>query len=428
MTWELGGGWGHLAPLALLAKGLRARGHKIVAVLKDLSQAHKVFPAGPVALLQAPIRSAPPANSIRRPYNFAHILHNIGFADVVELETMIRAWRYLFELQRPNLVLFDHSPTALLAACGLPFRRAVIGTGFCCPPDISPLPELRPLTRSDPPELRNIESKVLANINAVLSRLGQPALQRLTQLYSEVDHTYLTTLQELDHYPQRGQSHYYGAPATLNGKPPDWPTADGKRIFAYLKSFRHLPELLALLRRLAQPTLIYIEKLDRRLVEKFACPTLRFASEPVDLTLAARQCELAILHGTHASALTMLLAGKPTLQIPIYLEQAGCARAVKRLGAGLAARHNRPAHMEEQLRSLLSSSQFNQAAVSFARRYAEFDSRRELEAMIDQLDKLSGLRVRRGGGLVVASSFGEPATDCSEIRQSPDMGASGHSA
>jgi UDP:flavonoid glycosyltransferase YjiC (YdhE family) len=394
LTWELGGGLGHLAPLSLLAKALHARGHKVVAALRDLSQAHKVFASGSATLIQAPTRSAPVANAIRRPANFAHILHNIGFASADELETMTRAWRYLFELCRPALILFDHSPTALLAARGLPVRRAAIGTGFCCPPDCSPLPALRDSAKSDPPGLLNVEAQILEKINKVLSRLNQVPLQRITQLYSEADQTLLTTLKELDHYPQREAARYWGMPAILSGQPPDWPAGNGKRVFAYLKPFKHLPDLLDILRRSGLPTLIYIEKLDRLLVEKFSCPTLRFAPQPVDITAAARQCDLAILHGTHSTTLSMLLAGKPILQIPIYLEQAGCAGAVKRLGAGLAGRHNRPEHMEKQLGAMLSSNRFTDAAASFARRYARFDATNEWQSMIEQVDAMA-----RGGRL-----------------------------
>ena len=49
----------------------------------------------------------------------------------------------------------------------------------------------------------------------------------------------------------------------------------------------------------------------------------------------AHECDLAILNGTHATTVAMLLSGKPALHIPIFLEQAINARAAERLGAAL---------------------------------------------------------------------------------------------
>ena len=43
LTWELGAGLGHLVNLLPLARGLAERGHRVTAMLRDLSQAEKVF-------------------------------------------------------------------------------------------------------------------------------------------------------------------------------------------------------------------------------------------------------------------------------------------------------------------------------------------------------------------------------------------------
>ena len=390
MTWELGGGLGHLARLALIADALHGRGHTVVAVLQDLCRAHTFFASGSATLLQAPIRRRPPANAFRRTVTFAHILHNMGFADADELTTMVQAWRRIFRCERPDLILFDHSPTAMLAARGLVGRRAAIGTGFCCPPDVTPLPILRPAERIDPARLVADERRVLAVANDALARIGEPALERLTELYADVDDTFLTTFRELDHYPSRPPARYWGPAGRGGGMIPQWPDADGKRVFVYLKPFENLPDLLDILLRLRLPTVVHVEQAPAAVVQRFTGPAMRFEAQPVDMGIAARECDVAVLNGTHASTITMLLAGKPALHLPTYLEQGLCAAAVKRLGAGLSAPHNQPHRIEGEFRALVASDEFTAAAAAFARRYASFDTRAHWCQLVDRLESLAG--------------------------------------
>ena len=112
--------------------------------MRDLSKAEKVFRSSGVSYLQAPIQTHASLNCIDPQRTFAHILHNHGFGDLCELRALAAAWRNLFEIVSPDLIVFDHSPTALLAARGLPAKKALIGTGFFCPLDEYPLADLRP--------------------------------------------------------------------------------------------------------------------------------------------------------------------------------------------------------------------------------------------------------------------------------------------
>jgi len=190
LAWELGGGLGHFMNLRPLAEGLLRRGHRVVAVLRDLSAARQFLVDPNVDILQAPFKHAR-IRDIEPTCTFAQILHNCGFGDADELLTLAEAWRKLYDYLQPDLIIFDHSPTALLASAGYPARRALIGTGFFSPPDTGApgLPNLRTWLTPNQVELDAHEAQVLANINAALARWSMPPLACVAELYdSRVAH------------------------------------------------------------------------------------------------------------------------------------------------------------------------------------------------------------------------------------------------
>jgi UDP:flavonoid glycosyltransferase YjiC (YdhE family) len=385
LTWELGGGLGHLTQFLPLAHGLAQRGHRVFAALRHLPRAHAVLGRDLVRYLQAPTCIEPVRNEITPAMTFPHILHNIGFADEQGLITLVEAWRNLYEFVRPDLIIFDHSPTALLAARGFPARRALIGSGFCCPPDLYPLPNLRPALQADPDRLRADEDRVLQAANLALAHFGQPPLERIAQLYAEVDENFLSTFPELDHYPHRQNARYWGPWLHTGGKSPQWPSGTGKRIYAYLKPCPVLPDLLKLLRDLGHPTLVFAHSIPLGIQQRFASATLRFEKEPLDLNHVARECDLAILNGTHFTTISFLLAGKPTLHLPIYLEQTIFARTIARLGTGLSTSSKDAQHLVPALQAILSSDQYAQSAQGFSVAHADFDSAHVAGAMLNRV-------------------------------------------
>src|SRR5262245_34668387 len=114
VAWELGGGLGHLTPLVPIVERLRDHGHRLFAAVRDLSGIDTVFAGLDVTYLQAPVKVSKSPDRIEPPRTFAHILHNSGFARPAELRAMAEAWRSLYRLVEPDLIVFDHAPTALL--------------------------------------------------------------------------------------------------------------------------------------------------------------------------------------------------------------------------------------------------------------------------------------------------------------------------
>jgi hypothetical protein len=231
-AWQLGGGMGHLLQMLPLAQGLAERGHTVFAAFKEVGRAVSLYQKAGVRFLNAPSRSDS-RKYFPRSLTLAHLLGNTGFGNKAELFGMASVWRNIFMLTRPHLVVFDHTPAGLLAARGLPCRRALIGTGFFTPPNVSPLPVLRSgryvqthADAIDPCQLARDEDSVLANANWMLSLWKQPPLEQLGQLYAQVDECFMTTFAELDHCPDRGIAPRYWGPVNgAGGLPPQWSEA-----------------------------------------------------------------------------------------------------------------------------------------------------------------------------------------------------------
>lgn len=387
-AWELGNHLGHITRLEPIASALAGRGHTVYAALRVLSRAKQVFRDSRIKLLQAPFRHPSPTGQILPTLTFAHILHNSCFGDGIAFEGRAAAWRSMMEFVQPDLVICDHSPTALLVSRLFGCQRVYLGSGFACPPNTCPLPKFRPQHDTPIETLVQDEHRVLAVVNQWLSKDGVQPLGRLVDLYTEANDGLLATFPELDHYGQRPGAHYQGIWSSRMGEPPQWPQANGKRVFVYLNQFPHLESILGSLRQWKLPALAYVSNLDRSLRERMNGSTIHFADSPVDLREAAGQCDFAIVHASHGTAARMLLAGKPLLLLPSHLEQRLLAERVIELGAGLIAEMGDAEHIRSQLQNLLLSGEYAKAAETFAAKYADFDSDKQLQNVVRRLEEM----------------------------------------
>lgn len=374
LTWELGAGFGHLARLRPLAESLARAGHHITLALRDLKHATTFFDPSSVTLLQAPYKGTPPERPIAAARTYADILHNVGYDRPAELHALTLAWRTLYDFVQPDMVIHDHSPTALLASRDQTWLKVVAGTGFCVPPDMFPLADLRSWMYPDTEALLNRETRILANINDVLALHGATPLDRITQLFAETDEQALLTFPELDHYGARDGARYWGIWESSWGAPPEWPAAEGPKVFAYLKPFRHLPRLLQELAARKWPTLLYAPEVPAQWRAAVEANSLRFVDKPLDVRHSLRECDFAILNGTHGVSAQALLAGVPALHFPLVLEQLLLAKRIEALGAGIADDATDEEAISAHLDHLAHNTKYRQRAAVFRARYQFLDA------------------------------------------------------
>jgi len=388
-TWELGEGTGHIMPYVELISRLTAQGHQVHFALRSLHKAYDLFHDSGVIWHQAPLVLPRHVKVIMPIDSYAKILYHAGHDKPGRLSGLFTAWQNLFSLIEPDLIVFDYSPTAMLAARTSRIKTIAIGTGFHLPPRIRPMsfvdPELGIHQNDD--EILSFENRVLETINAALTLTNMEPIARFTDLL-EADEIILRTLPELDHYTGRTNASYAGIMKSPPGELPLWPPTPGPKVFAYLKSFETLPALLETLNRKCYPTLIYGDKIPEEIMQRFSSETLNFVQRPLDMEAIGQTADIAICNAGHGSTTELLLSGVPLLLLPLNGEQNLVANNVERLGAGLSAPHLHPLGMEHKLDMLLKEPGYRESAQKFSQSYRGTNVSNLTDNVLDTINAL----------------------------------------
>ena len=389
MAWELGVGLGHIAPLKPLAEELLRRGHRVTLALRHMARAPVVFGDLPVACLPAPYDVRPSDGAAAAPVAYVHLLENIGFNDPAALALRVAQWRTIFDAVKPDLLLCEHSPTALLAARGHAFRRVLLGTGFNCPPCGETLPLLRPWRGAALDQVRADEARVTSTLNRLLASNRAPPLKTLPDLYRQVDETFIISFAELDHFDRVRPCEYHGVWSLATGESFAWPAGDGPRVFAYLKPAAAVRTCLRQLATWKFPTLVYSDGLDGSLLHEFSSATLQFTRHPLDMRQVGVECDLGICNANHSTVAALLRAGRPLFVLPITLEQTLLAISVKRQGLAAASSAIDASGAEAWLRIAFENQVIREAASRFAAKYARFDDMAATVGIVDRVERLA---------------------------------------
>lgn len=379
-AWEMGKNYGHVTQIVDVAKELAERGADITIALQQPETFHKFSGAFKSRLMQAPFCPPGPAASGDKrtaPLCYPDDLLPCGYGDPAKIAAMVSCWRSLYELARPDILIAQAAPTALLAARGTGIKTAVIGKGYDVPPLASPMPPLRYWDDTDAAILAAHEARVLTNINAAMQRLSLPALKTFSDML-HADETFLCTFRELDHYPLRDATEYYGPfIKSDSGAELSWNTEAKKRIFAYIRpgTGAFTAAVNAMLRLPPDHDIVIAAPgISATTLRKASKENLRIVNGPVRLDRLTKECDLAIHHASAGTGCALAKAGVPALMLPNHIEQMMFARAIGRagLGRGLAGEIG----VKDILRTigqLLTDPQYRQNAQSFAAKYESFD-------------------------------------------------------
>lgn len=390
LAWELGGGLGHVTRLAPIAQHLIDHGHQVVAAMRDPSLCCPYFQDTGVEIVAAPCEQViKPV--VLTPLTHADTLANCGFGEPSRLESLVTDWLSLIKNYGIELVVGDHSPTALLAAAIADIPAIAIGTGFEVPPNVTPFPNLRRGIDVDPQQIERDEFCVLDRVNHVAKRLRGGPIASLAKLYHRTP-PLLLTYRELDPYGPRCGAQYLGALTPDRGESPNWPVGDGPRVFAYLINHSFSATILQALAELTCPVIAVLDADLAKARIEVRNQHVRIERQLLNAKLVAGEADLSICFGQHGSIVAALKAGTPLVMAPWYFEQRLHSERVASLGAGVACSPQRPADFATKLYDAIASVRsidgvLTKSAAAFAANYPEDDLQllERIEANINRI-------------------------------------------
>jgi UDP:flavonoid glycosyltransferase YjiC (YdhE family) len=337
LAWELGAGLGHVVPLRWVAQRLIKAEVSVTAAVKSLSAARLLAEIG-VRVLQAPIWPVTfYSDAQRRAVSSATLIDSLagfGLADPVVLSSLVAAWRELFALVKPDLVIADFAPAAALAARHyLPL--AAVGQGYSNPP--AELERFPLLHQYAPPIWK--EATVLATVNEVLASFAVPPLGRIGEIF-RADVVAITNFPLLDPYRA-----YRSSPARgpFFETPPIARRPDAAGIYAYLSSGELRKDVVAALLPLGPRVRLFAPGLIRPQLADFREAGASIAPALPNLFEELAGARLAVHVGSATTAAGALAAGVPQIILSLDVEKDLTGVALEQAGVGKLLRVYDPA-------------------------------------------------------------------------------------
>lgn len=330
--WELGDDLGHLGQFHPIINELFRRGHEVYFVVKDLSKVGVFNWDKRIIFLQAPIW----LSRLRKPIknkSYAEILIYKGYHSSSVLHSLVAGWINLFNLVRPDILLFDHSPTALLASSGLGLPRMILSNPFVTPPAGTPPQNIRPWENVDTKSMEENERYIVKIINKVAVESNFPIIKYVSDLF-DVEKTVLAGFNELDFYREfRSNAIYKGSVLAVAGlAEPIWPSLSSVKIFAYLKYGNEQTEkVLSILASLEASVVCYYADAKPEHYEKYISANMNISATPFDLTTVYKEANVIVSHGGIGMVHSALQAGCPMILLPLQLEQQNTAYILEKM-------------------------------------------------------------------------------------------------
>ena len=337
LGWEWGGGLGHVESLVAVAMELEKSGHQCFIVAKDPAKVARLLPdRWHSRVMQAPAWPNRVSLPGFRATSFADILARRGYDDADLIAQVVAQWDQLLSDVNPQLVIANFAPTLNLAAHGR-IDQVITGTGFTVPAtDDGSFPPLDFIRTQPVVQSPTDQAVLLDKINQVQQRRSLPPIEQLTDFITSA-RPFVATLRELDPYQDQRITPADGPmqPWTPSRQIPE---PDGL-FYAYLDSaLSASAELVSHLALAGKQGTVHLKNASDEVTQQLTASGLNMIAKPLDLQENLASYSLVIHHGGNGTAMAGLLAGRPQLLIPRFLEQDLTTRCLEPLGVAMAIR------------------------------------------------------------------------------------------
>ena len=125
--WELGTNMGHISRVILISNELIRRGHIVNIIIKEIDKLKYLSIDENIGIYRTPRIQRKKKD---KQYCFSDILFNIGFYCPNILRSRLLKWINIISKLKPDIICFDHAPTALLACRNMDIIKIIINNGY----------------------------------------------------------------------------------------------------------------------------------------------------------------------------------------------------------------------------------------------------------------------------------------------------------
>lgn len=385
IAWELGAALGHVMGFRTLVIGLLANDIKVSIVGRNLASVQEVLSDINITYYQSPISLLEKRERLKVTYSYSDIIYDLGYQSDQSLLGLVKGWGNLFDLIKPDLVICDHSPTALLVCKCLDIKSSTYGNGFFVPPDTAAPVLFQATDSSIKQDVTTRYCKVIENINIILKQYKRQPIDILYDLFRNSTH-FLCTFSEIDHYQRTTETAYYGPRNTINKGLVIRLKPSQNVVFVYVQpSTRLLDPLIKSLIKLPMQSVLYIPKIRRESVFSIQqSKNITLCDTPVNISKIFEHTALIINNGSHGLVGEALLWGKPNILLPGQLEQNILAKKTSAQKLSIALNADSRIDTDSAIHFALNNKELAKRLAAVKQKYQKYSHQEAIDDVVAQ--------------------------------------------
>ena len=329
IVWEIGAGRGHVVHLATVAAALRRMDYRCTAYLVHLDHAAEIAPhcdevlAGP----RLPYRQHADIPTLSAHYGDWLGLHH--FDDPAVIRDIVVRWRTILAERKPDVLVAEQSPCAILAARSLKIPVAHVGVPATAPPAIM---NTFPAYLPEDKEPHYSEAVLTTAVNDAISAFDMTPIQALPQVYASDDEI-VASIPLLDCY---GPWRKAPLVSPVIGGEIEGSERQRRDVFVYLSTTdRFEPVILTAIASLRLPIRAVLAGNPAAAVALTQSRGARVETQPLTPNEIARTARVVVHAGNHGLTCLGLRAGIPQVTLSEQAEHIYNGRRVAEAGAGI---------------------------------------------------------------------------------------------